>query len=92
MLAVAFDEVGVDRSREARTVELDADELAPAALSGARPARADLDLADEDAEVPLRLAALFDRRDRDLGLEAVVWMVPVKPALAFVKVPMVGMI
>lgn len=27
-------------------------------------------LADEDAEVGLRLAALLDRRDRDLGLEA----------------------
>jgi hypothetical protein len=81
VLAVALDEVGVDRSCEARVAELDADEPASAAFAGASPACADLDLADEDAVVGLRLAALLDRRDRDLGLEVDGLMVPVKPAL-----------
>src|SRR5688572_4674271 len=70
VLAVALDQVGVDRGGEARVVELDADELAPVALAGAQPACADLDLPYEDAVVGLRFAALFGRRDRDLGLEA----------------------
>ena len=57
---VALDEIGVDRSGEARVVQLQADEFA-SALAGARPAGADLDLADERPEVGLRLAALLAR-------------------------------
>jgi len=69
VLPVTLDQVRVDRSGEARIVQLEADELATA-LAGASPARADLDLADERPVVGSGIAALLDRSDRDLGLEA----------------------
>jgi hypothetical protein len=69
VLSLALDQVRVDRSGEARVVQLEADELA-AASAGACPACADLDLADERPVVRRGFAALLDRSDRDLGLEA----------------------
>src|SRR5690242_20443861 len=69
VLPVALDQVRVNRSEEARVVKLEADELATA-LTGASPACADLNLADERSVVGSGFAALLDRSDRDLGLEA----------------------
>lgn len=69
VLAVALDQVRVDRRGEARIVDLDADEFA-LALAGAGPAGTDLDLVDESPVVGSTVAALVDFVEGDLGLEA----------------------
>ena len=65
-LVLLLDQVGVDRSGEARVVQLDRDVLV-AALAGAVPGRADFDCARLDAEVRGGVGGFLDAAHGDLG-------------------------
>jgi len=67
-LALDLDQGGVDRSREARIVQLDR-EVVAVALRGLLPSGAELDIAGEDAEVGTLLGGALDRDELGFDVE-----------------------
>src|SRR3546814_7674651 len=63
---VGFGQCGIDRSREARIVQLDRDVVA-AFATGLLPGGADVEIGGADAEVGGLLAVLVERAENRLG-------------------------
>jgi hypothetical protein len=91
-LTFHLDQGGVDRSREARIVQLDREVIALGVLRGLLPSRAQLDIAGEDSEVRALFRGVLDATSLALALRARVRTVPVKPLPFEVKVPMVAIV
>jgi hypothetical protein len=69
-LAFHLDQGGVDRSREARVVQLDREIVALGILGSLLPGRAQLDIAGEDAEVRTLFGGGLDPDQLRLGVES----------------------
>jgi hypothetical protein len=91
-LAFHLDQGGVDRSWEARVVQLDGEVVAIRVLGGLLPGRAQLHSAGEDAEVWTLLGGLSTRASLALTLRVRVRIEPEKPLPLEVKVPMVAIV
>ena len=88
---LARDQGGVDRSREARIVELDR-VVGPTLLRGPLPRGAELDVgAGDDAVVRGLVAVLLQGPNRTLALRVRVLTEPVRPLPFWVKVPMIAL-
>src|SRR4029077_565631 len=68
-LALDLDQGGVDRSREARVVQLDGEVVAFRVLGGLLPGCAQFDSASEDAEVRTLLGGALDADQLGLDVE-----------------------
>ena len=68
-LTFDLDQGGVDRSREARVVQLDREIVALGVLGGLLPGRAQFDVAGEDAEVRALVGGVLDADQLGLGVE-----------------------
>src|SRR6266404_1164090 len=69
-LAFHLDQGGVDRSREARVVQLDREIVALGVPGSLLPGRAQLDIAGEDAEVRTPFGGGLDADQLGLGVES----------------------
>src|SRR6202171_4785484 len=69
-LAFHLNQGGVDRSREARVVQLDREVVALGILGGLLPGRAQLNVAGEDAEVRTLFGGCLDADQLGLGVES----------------------
>src|SRR5260370_18277841 len=68
-LAFHLDQGGVDRSREARIVQLDREVVALGVPSGLLPSRSQFDITGEDAEVRSLVGGVRDPNQLGLGIE-----------------------
>src|SRR6266702_5016522 len=69
-LAFHLDQRGVDRSREARVVQLDREVVTLGIPGGLLPGSAQLDVGSEDAEVRTFLGGVLDADQLGLGVES----------------------
>src|SRR3954468_19800797 len=70
VLALHLDQGGIDRSREARIVQLDREVIALGVLGGLLPSRSQLDIAGEDAEVRSLVGGVLDPNQLGFGIES----------------------
>jgi len=92
VFAFDFRQRRVDRSREARVVELDREVVAVGLGGALLPGGAELDIAGVDAEVRALVGRVSTPAMRALTLRARVRIEPVKPFSVVVKVPMVAIV